>query len=519
MTSPIYTTTASERGFPDNPTVVPPPVIEASSSFTGRPLDDIIEYDRKTKGDNFDKHIGELVALFEDSETARQLIVQYTKMLGLGLEKNTSPPQNGILEFIIERLSGRYDAPPTRRLKSAAGRLLSEDSTAHKAMLELYDDLAMDSVMAVADRYSNLCGSVFLRVYPGPSGLRMRMFTPDLVHRVPDPALADEVDADQAIALKLAADVYEIHERTAGGWMMRQVTKEGQIMRTIGPEVYGGVLPIIRFDSTVTLGRAWLPPRLSRASYVKVLSGLSADLQSLTALQAHSILVFLTQDENRKPPEASGHGAVAKIFAEDDLRYEQAQPFADQLIAAIKAITETFLMGERIPIVEARGDRAATGAALRVQERPLKARREAGRPLAVRAEKQLWKVIQTLSAVHYGTELAGEELIVSLASADTPEDDTTILDAGAKGMALGVISPVQVVQRLYSVPRTRAIEMLEQAHEDIEAYPPPAPNGAAQVDEGDPADIVAGAAGEGSGDSVTDTARGESAADAREERR
>ena len=510
----------------------------------------VFQYDKELKPDNLNHNVGLLVALLEDGAAASVATRIFLQKNGLGLKANNDRPlQHGELSYVIDRLSGRYDMPATRRLiNPRSGKPYSASSQQHKAMAKLYEDAFIDASMAVADRYSTLTNTVLIRVYPTKKGIRLRYFTPDLTARVPDPQLADEIDHDHCIALRLAGNLWEVHKLDpetglrhmymikdssanldGSTYNPQQDLPEYQIAEyqpfgeTEGayPANYQGILPIVRLDVEPTVGRSWIDVRLSRISYTMGLAGLNADIQSLAAKQAHNLLVFSTDNEAAPMPSVNSHGGGVKISAEDDLRYEIPQSFIPDLAEAAKNIGEAFLTGERIPRPEARGDRAPTGAALKVQEAPLRAYRAKAMPLAVKAEKELWSVIRVLSRAHnLSPQSFGDiEMEVTLGRIDSPEDDGVILDNAAKGIALGVSSPVEAVQRLHNLPEHRAVEHLQKVREHIEKYPALTPTAANQVDQGDNADMVAAANGENSADSVTDLANNRTAAQAREERR
>ncbi len=488
----------------------------------------LLDRDKKTKPTDFDSDIASLVALYADGAEARRLVQSYLHTLGLGLRDNRHPIQVGHLRKIVDRTAGRYDAPATRRLKRG-NRMLSDSSPEHVRMTNLYAAMTFDSVVAEADKMSALCGSVFLRFYPTDRGLRVRLFTPDLVHRLPDDALADEVDYDHALALKLAQG-YEVHLIDQDGRRrMFRVDQEGGMLADqpfedgLYPESYGETLPIVRLDSAPTVGRAWLQPRLSRVSLTMALSGILGDTQSLVATQAHNQALFKTPEPTREPPDKTGHGTVVKVHEDDEYTVIQQNPLIDAVGSVVDRLTAQLLMAENIPLFETTGDQPPTGSALKTAERGLRAIREAGRPLAVQAEKRIWEVVRTLAMAHELTDMPlspETEMMVELAqTADQPEDSGTILEDGARSMALGLESAVQVGQRLWSCSRDEAIRRIEQAREDQEAYPPPSAASARQVAEGEGADVIATAAGNESGDSVTDSALGRTAADARAERR
>ena len=488
----------------------------------------IKQIDKETKPDRYDDNIAELVALYEDGEQARRVTSSYLTRLGLGLRSNHEPVQNGVLDYVVERLSGRYDHPPVRSLMRD-DRQVSENSPAHKQMVKAYSRLGLDGVMAAVDRYSTLCGSAYLRVYPSRQRLTFRLFTPDNVMRVVNPDLADQLWEDHIVALRMSYG-WEIHAQTLGVRQMVRVDDQG---RRLGDELFPGdmypgeyrdTLPLIRLDTAQLLGMPYLTPRLSRSAYVKVLSGLQADLQAMTAHQAHSMVVYLTHDPSRDPPTAQGPGTVIKMHRDDELRYETPSPLIEQVGNVLADITRSFLFGERIPASEHAGGTPATGTALRVLERPLRARRETGKALAQQAELDLYRIIALLSNAHYGTQMDPDlELELTLNNAEQPADDATILADGAAAMALGIKGPVQVAQQLYGCTRESAVRLIEQAREDLETYPPPAAEEARQVadaaEEDEMADQVAQAAGEQSGDSITDAATGRTASDARDERR
>jgi len=461
----------------------------------------LTQHDQQAKPSGYADAVAELVALYEDGPAAQAVIRTYLHRLGLGLRGNHQPLQLGLLSYIVDRLACRYDAPPSRSLLRPSGTAYRETSSEHKAMLRVLDDLGWDGLMREADRYAALCGMAVLRLYPTDYGLSGRLFTPDLVLRVPSPAIPDRIEHDAAVALKLAGDAYEVHWKGAdGAWRMAWTTADGRIRddSPFGAEdpVTGyALLPLVVLYHAPPAGRAWLMPRVSRSAYVAALAGLANDLQAMTALQAHSSLVYLTADPNNEPPSITGPGQVMKIHNQDEVRFETPNPLIQQVESVMTRLVTLFLYGESIPLFEVDGRTVLTGAALKVAERGLQARRETGIPLAQKTERAAWRVIVELHNAHaaaWGVEPLPTDttLSVQLAAVDQPEDAATILENGARAIALGAASVIDLIQRLYSCSRDEAISRYQQAGMDAVAYPPAAADFAANHPP-DAADVAA----------------------------
>lgn len=508
-------------------------------------LDKIAEIDAKTKPNRFDLDVALLTALYEDSSIARQATQSYLDQLGIGLKSAYQYPiQHGILQYIIERLAGRYDSPPTRQLL-LKDRFLDEVAEDHRIMEQLVEETNLDTVLAAADRYSHLLNTVFLRVYyPEIGKMSIRMFTPSNVMRVPSNQLADDIEYDRYIVLKLTNDEFEVHVRNEDGTrQMFLINKKGDLLaeQPFGPEGFYpedyNLLPIVRFDAVPTIGQPWAGIRLSRINYTLAMSGLQSEVQALQAVQSHARLIYKTTDQNRKPPDMTSPSTVAKIPLDDELLFEHPDPAIQESLEVLKAMTENFLLGEKIPTNEASGQMPNTGLALKIQERSLRQGKKNTIKLAQKAEKEIWRVLRMFYNAEATTNVLNTEteMVATITNLDQPEDDRTILENGARAMALGILGPVQLAQQLLNCRRLEAIRHIEQGIVDRMMYPTPLAQEAMAFNENaeaptaiegqvgessaSQADVLANASGQPSADSNTQAAQGISAAQARAERR
>lgn len=483
----------------------------------------------KPGGSEYDETAGKLQALAEDGPTARGLVTDYLNAMGLGYTKSRQQPimASGLLTWLVERVANLLDAPPSYRWQRPSGGYEKDTGAAHRAALEMVEDMDLTSALRKLHRYAVTAGQAYLRVYPTEEeGLKPRVFGASGVLRIPHPALADMVQHDRVFALPLSGGMLEVHWRGPNGarrmvWVdaeSGEVDPSTPFLSTRHLTPYQ-MLPVVRLGSEPTVGAPYVAPRASRVTYTLAISGMQNDLHAMAALQAHSLLVWLQDvtDPNREDFHAQvpeiGPGAGFKLPRGDDLKFETPQPLIEAVLRIVVQLLKTFLLGEHVPQHEAEGDAVRTGQALLVAERGLQARSEAMRPLLTRAARDVWRVVRDV-----GEGLPDVDLVLQLAPQRVPATLREILEDLAKALALDLSSRPEAIMRLHGCSRDEALARLEQLDQDLADYGKGSAKDEANTSGGGFTENLQATDG-GTVDSVADAVRGRTAADARADRR
>lgn len=447
------------------------------------------DFDRKAKPRLADQSNIMLGQLYEDS--AGPEIIKRLKVLGVGLKDGMENPLAiGLLRRIIDRLAVVYDNPPTRWLRKD-GKRLAEDSNEHETMIKVLERASYDLTWRRIDRMRALYRQIVGRVYPSdPRGsVRISVFEPFNVMRRFDPSAADQIEMDEEFALCLSvigqAEQWEHWARVGDFWTMVVRNEGGEIIRrpyegTSDVTPYGKFeLPVFGVYDEIPCGRAWLPPRASRESWSIAINAIAADLHSLIVHQAHARQVLKLEDTTQAPT-VSGHSGA--ILLGKDESYEAVTP--NPKIAECQEVLETFVRlfcsSEDLPAGEHDKDQVPiTGAALKVREGALNARREAQVPLAGEDERTAYRKVRAVHNLHAGSTPAWDlpllddtaELEVDIADLRTPTDPKELQLVAFADLAAGVASTIDYIQARDGCSRQGAIETYRRVQVDRSAFP------------------------------------------------
>lgn len=446
-----------------------------------------------------------LSAMYEDASRAHTQ--GRLAQLGMGVKGNSAPIEVGVVRRVVDRLAVTYDKAPARFLSRNRKRI-AESRAEHVNMIDFCARSQYDLVWDQVDKKRSLLRQVAIRFYPSKqrSSFNVQVFTPDNILRDPSGAEPDTLDEDRAFALKLSAsgghrETWELwrKSRKDGLWRVMWINEQGQplsmehqVFRTgVARDELGFIspydnLPVQMVYDEIPLGRAWLNPRQSRAAFNDALNAVMNDLLALVQLQAHAREIFKTDNPNATLPPQRGPGTSLKIPVDSTLEYETPSPNIADCLETLQQFERVFTLSEDLPTSELSPDKTIlTGAALKVEERPLAARRRKQIPLAHQDERLAWGrggSVLRVHAVQLGITPPPKdlEMVVELAEPDQPTERGDVLEDGAKGIALGVESTIDVLQRLHGCTRSEAIERYERIKADKEAYPPLGNPGAQQ---------------------------------------
>lgn len=442
----------------------------------------LLKIDEDAKGHEAVKTWSELQSYYDDESahlTRREL-----QHLGVGLADNPNPLEANILRRIVDRLATVYDRSPTRWLVRDRKRL-GETSEEHQAMVEAYLRAKVDLALRQVDRRRALSRQEVVRYYPSDhrQSVVLRLFGPNQIARDPDPQEPDCLEADRRFALKLAGEVYEYWERNVDGWRMLRVSKSGEPLEvqpygdTDGISPMGDILPVQLIHDDYPGGKAWLNPRASRKSWTVAINAVANDLWNMVNHQAHSTRVFNTDDPNASLPEVSGPNVTLKINSNDKITDITPNPKIKECQDFLEFILRTWSLSEDLPAEEFQpGRQVLTGAALKVLDRPLMARREAQIPLALEDERMGWRKFRAVHNLHASAwgrpQLAADtDLEVEIAEVDYPADGQAAVLEEESELKTNQKSVIDLIARKRNMPRSKAIATYDRVVSDNAAFP------------------------------------------------
>lgn len=450
-------------------------------------IQNLVRFDSSNKAARSDEVGVELQELYDDS--ASTIIATQLKKLGVGIAEIDNPIHANLLKEIVDKLACVYSTPPTRWLRKAGKRLSETDST-HKHAMQIIGRAQLDQVWARVDRIRALHRQVFLRVYPQDSvgSVVVRLFEPFNVIRRFTAGAGDDLSQDAELALCLCAgsrdqQIWEHWAREGDRWTMTIVNGNG--VATGQPFEAGAnpysVLPITLVSDEYLGGRAWLPPRASRAAWQAAINAGFADLQSMAVNQAHSNSIWSLRPEHQIPG-ATGHNTAVKldIEANEKVEYVTPNPQIGQCLTILAEYVRTWLASESLPTdLFSSTPSVATGAALRAREAGLQARRKELVGFAAADEAALWR---TIVAVHNVHAVAGGrwdlppidellELETEVAEPNPVVDPQQLQQTSAADLALGALSVIDYLQVRDGLTRAEAIEAFDRIQRDRIAYP------------------------------------------------
>lgn len=477
--------------------------------MTGRDIQGLKAVDRETKPPEADREWFRLYQYYCDqgrTETSHHL-----RRMGAGIstEKVPHPIEVQLLRRVIDRLAVIYDRPPVRWLANNAGVRLQDSNPEHKAMVAALDRAQYNLAWRQVDRLRTLLRQEFIRFYPSPSRQSVvpRVFAPFNVMRHVSSTAPDDVDQDEALALRISkrgeSEVWEYWRKErgpdesfwsvcyvdeAGGFAdeqpfsLEEATEAGLLLvrgqsfdgfRSPYPEI-----PVLQVFDDYAGGQAWLPPRMSRTGWVEAINAISNDLWNLIFYESHSIKLLKSDDPNAMPTEV-GPNTLVRVSADanEDFQIVGQQPNMQESREILEYFVRLWTLSEDLPASEFdRNKQVVTGAARRVESAPLLARREAQVPLAETDERLAYQRFRSVHNYHrsegwvrtLGTE---RHLEVDIPDLDIPEDVQARYEANARALALGTKSMIDIIMEDRGIPRHQAIKLYGRIKEDFELYP------------------------------------------------
>lgn len=492
-------------------------------------LEALMEIDRghKPGGVRYDEDAVRLCELYEDR--ARACTLSHLKQLGVGNPDNPHPFSVPVLRRLVESLAVAYTTPPTRRL-SRASRELGDSNPAVRALSEVYERMQVDQHWAEIDRLRTLYGCVAVTYVESAAhrSVQARIFEPFNILRSPNPRAADILDEDEVVAFCLRYDSelekrrYEVWRRTPRGYVVAVCDGKGEVESM----PYGdGTAPYAEIPAQMVYcdlprGRAYLPISESRIAFALGTNAILNDLAYLIQQEAHTTLaVEDTGTRAGSVPTTVGPGTIWTVPPDSNPKTLATNPKIDEAGRVLDQTLRLFATGESLPADTFLTDRRVlTGQALKVQERPLAARRASLATMACEDERRAYRKIAMVHNAHaaeWGTpELALDvELSVSLGRAWQPVDPTELQRVYFGDLEAGAASIIDYLQERHGLTRDAAIRTYERVQEDRAAYPVEQ-NMAARIDGPDLPGIDSSRRGTGGLNLLPGSTEGASAIDA-----
>lgn len=443
----------------------------------------LLDLDRELKGEGSNQEWSRLDRIYRDND--RGDTVEVLRTLGQGILGNTRPVTVQLLRRIVDRRAGLYHRAPSRFLLDDQGERLPDDHPDHKAMEAALKASQYDLFWREVDVTLALLFQCVIRFYPSDKEGRVvpRLFAPHNVFREPDDTIPNSLDHDRRFALKLSGNTYEYFQRTPGGdWEVAYVNEDGVPLEGQPFEETGGLVPydlpaMILYDR-YPAGQPWLEPSASRAAFHDMINAMANDQWAITRDEAHSLKIVQTDNTSMVPKE-TGPGLIWVLPKDAEADVLSNQPKLRESLETLESMVRLQAISEDLPASEFdKSKQIVTGAARKIEEGPLRARRDARRALAEQDEKKAYGRYVQVHNYHStqwmdATQLADHGLDIEYAPMSNPLDAKEVQEANANGMEQGTRSRVDAVMAEHDVGRPEAIRIIRRVDKDMEDFPPP----------------------------------------------
>ena len=460
----------------------------------------ILDADRIEKekaGSDFENDSKKLTKLYEGR--GRQTVRDFIGGIGMGDPENQRPVAPNITARLIDSVAVLYASPATRLLKRN-GVVLDDDHPDSVALAEATQRMELDAVMARADAYRQLLRQVIVMFAESDAhgSVVSRLFEPHNYARKVSPWAADLLEEDEAIAFRLAFgsndgdehpdDLWEVwmHEDN-GDWRVWRVNGDGD--RT-GHQPFGddgtspfGLLPAVQLTDAVPMGRAYLPIPENRLDALLMASAIASDAAFIAKMEAHSLIVFHTEDTKgvQKIADEAGPNKAAVMAQDDRIEVHGHQSQLDSVNKTGDRMLSLLAISEGLP--------PDAMSSTRVIPNSAQAFKIANLDQQTRRQKQLQPTINTEARAYVkyarvwniaiadaaqGRHALAEdvELAVSFAQSWVPVDRGEHQEVAFKDIAASVLSVIDYRAEAYAETRPQAIASLERARVDNEQFEP-----------------------------------------------
>ena len=421
-------------------------------------------------------------------DRSRSTTIALNESLGVGIGGNAYPIEIGVFSRVIRRLASTYRAPASRWLLDSEGERLGDEAPAQRALTDLFRRMRYDIAWRRIDRLRTLFRQVVIRFYPSSARRApvARVFAPYNVIRNPSASDGDVLSEDREFALRtsLTPERWEHWQRDpeTGLWKMSTVEASGGdeakiegFEATRGFSPYGALPAMLCYDED-PLGSPWLPPKSSRTALQCAINAKSNDLWALVRSQAHDDRYWATDDPELLP-DVTGPGVEAAVPKDARLIEASPSPRISESEAVLRTAIKLWLVSEGIPSADLDDSKTIlTGAALRVQERELRERREESVELARSDERLAWSIVRAINNVHaeaWGVPSFDETAEIDIELADVEAVTEPRIDQAYwhAEISAGYASAIDWIRRRDNIPRDAAIRLWARTQRDLATYP------------------------------------------------
>lgn len=424
---------------------------------------------------------------------SREMTRTWLKALGQGDSSNMKPFQSKLLKRFVHTAAVVWSNSPTRRL-TLDGVSLADSAPDADLVSRIYQRSRINSYLKAADRWRTLLGQAILYLTPPVEGrgerIGLRVFWPHAVMRDPDDTAQDDITQDRRIAFEVfhdprtvAKSIWHYWEQISPGqWNAWRVHQDGSLVDGDRDGIYpNGVVPfegcpfLVVYDE-LPEGRAWIPIDGTRTAVGLATNVVMNDLLYLLKQEAHSVIGVTGVGNQADMPKKWGPGEMWG-FEEADARVHllALNPKLAESIAVSRHLLEMFASGEGLP-----GDyflasrKYETGAAGRLRQQDLDARRQDQVQDAVETENELFDLVRNLwnTFPEEGEKRIDEDvsLQVELGRQWFPTDLVQLQQTYAFDLSIGACSIVDYLMERYRITREQAIDFYGRVQVDRETY-------------------------------------------------
>jgi hypothetical protein len=456
-------------------------------------LNKLIERDRELKGGHsFDDESKNLTVIYNGE--ARSLTMAWLKVMGQGDDKNLKPFQTKLLKRFVHTAAVTYATPPTRRLEVSDTALGGDDGPEQRLLASVYQGI--DPKMKGADRWRSLLGQSIPYCMPSSERSRkrrpiVRIFQPHNVLRDVDNGDADDMRSDAAVAFRInesenpKQSVFHFwkHEDD-GSWRAFRVDGNGDLIGGDADALFPDGEPpfleapfLVMYDQDPE-GQAWVPIDQTRSAFALGMNVVLNELMLLVKYEAHTPMYgagFMNKDD---VPDRIGPGEFwAFENPESRINTVPMNPKLAEMISISRYLSEAFASGEMLPADYFLASRKfETGAAGKLRQQDLEARRQDQAQAARETEETLFEIIRSIHNAYAETwkrrELPTDaSLAVELGAPWFPVDLAELQKTWAFDLSIGAGSMIDYLMERRHITRDQAVKQWERIQLDRERFP------------------------------------------------
>ena len=359
---------------------------------------------------------------------------------------------DNITRFIGDEISRVFDSPPTLTCDNANGQALLDKLTA---------DGVLAVVLKVAEVYANL--TTVCALYPWWDERTKSVKTTPIpssslfVAQMPD----DPTDVEAVVFVRELIDtvsgvdtVQYVHWDDDSHFVFDKAGVYMSVDPENNPEMKNvyGIIPFAFLRDSLAVGEFFGEQDEALINAQETLNVLLTEINQLCKFQGFSQPVCVGLDAKTPivvdPSKPIRIPSTQRDETPGDFRFVTPTSKIGDLLDRAARLVDSLCERYGISLKAMRDGTAMSGAALRVSDRRLERRRTDNLPLARMALNRWWEVVKRINNVHGGPEVpADSPLIIDFAEPQYQDDDATRLANDTAAVALGTVSPVDIIMR------------------------------------------------------------------------